>query len=237
MNIAVAYVVVTHGPITEEYASRFVATWIEYPPLTDCDLFLLCNGGPISTELGLIFSPLNPRMFPRENDGGFDISAYVAAARGPCSQYDAMLCLGESNYFHRQGWLLRLVQAWNRYGPGMYGPYSSNAVRAHLNTTAFFCAPETIKNYPKKVATRQDRYEYEHGEWALWRRVAALGMPVRLVTWDGEWEPVRWRMPRNILWRGDQSNLLMHCNHSDGYENANDKTKAVWSSRADRPFR
>ena len=237
MKIAVAYVVVTHGPISDQYCARFVSTWKEYPPLVDCDLVVLANGGPLSLELSLILHPLNPIFFPRENDPGHDISAYQSASRGPCADYDAVLCLGESVYFHREGWLKRLVQAWERYGPGMYGPFSSNAVRAHLNTTAFLCTPSLLKNYSQRVHDRLSRYEFEHGIKPLWRRASEQGMPVRLVTWDGEWEPHRWRMPRNILWRGDQSNLLLWCNHSDGYANADAKIKAEWARRCDAPFR
>lgn len=175
-------------------------------------------------------------MFIRSNEG-WDIQGYIEAARSPCASYDAMLCLGESNYFHRDGWLKRLAEAWEKHGPGFYGPYSSHAVRAHLNTTAFFCPPDLLKRYPFHVSTRQQRYEVEHGEGSFWRRAAAQGMPAMLVTWDGEWEPFRWRMPRDILWRGDQSNCLMWCNHSDGYANASRGVKAEWARRADAPFK
>ena len=237
MRIVVCYICVSRGPISAEYASRFVATWQEYPPGADCDLMIACNGGPLPTELVLILSPLGPLMFPRENDGGWDVSAYISAARGPCSGYDAMLCLGESNYFHKAGWLKRLVAAWERYGRGMYGPYSSNAVRGHLNTTAFFCPPLVLAQYPERVFDRPSRMEFEHGERALWRRVAQRGMPVRMVTWDGEWDSRRWRMPDNIIWRGDQTNCLMWCNHCDGYSNLDPEHKAQWQRHWDQPFR
>lgn len=238
MRICIAYIAVSLGPITSNYVSRFVATFKEYPPGVDAvDLLVICNGGPLSTELSLIFGSLNPIFYPRPNDGGWDISAYQDAAAGPCKDYDAMLCLGESNYFYRAGWLKRLEEAWTRYGKGMYSPYSSNAVRSHMNTTAFFTAPEFIRNYPARVTDRANRYEFEHGQNALWRRIHAQGHPCRLVTWDGEWEPRLWRLPPNILWRGTQENLLMWCNHSDGFANANTRTKAQWASISDAPFR
>jgi hypothetical protein len=210
MRICIAYIAVTLGPISDQYASRFVSTWHEYGPGHECDLMVICQGGPLSTELAMIFAPLNPIYYPRPNDPGLDISAYQDAARGPCADYDAVLWLGESNYFHREGWLKRLVEAWNKYGQGMYGPYASNAIRGHLNTTAFFCAPSLVKQYPVRAVTRQDRYEFEHGENALWRRANRQNIPVMMVTWDGEWGPRNWRMPQNIIWRGDQSNCLIH---------------------------
>jgi len=106
---------------------------------------------------------------------GYDVSAYIDAARGPCRDYDIMLCLGESAYFHRAGWLKRFVDAWQKIGPGMYGAFSSNAVRGHLNTTGFCCPPKILAEYPCKIRTKDDRYQFEHGAQSLWRRTAARG--------------------------------------------------------------
>lgn len=237
MRVCIAYIAVTKGPITDDYAARFVTTYQEYPPGADHDLLVIGNGGPLTTTTTVIFSPLAPRVLARANDGGWDVSAYIEAARGLCAGYDMMLCLGESNYFHRAGWLQRLIKAWERYGPGMYSPYSSNAIRAHMNTTAFCCPPILLRQYPGRVVDRPSRYEFEHGERSLWHLAQKRGMPVRMVTWDGEWEPRAWRFPQNILWRGDQSNLLMWCNHADGYANANLQTKIAWARRADSPYR
>jgi hypothetical protein len=237
VRICICYIAVTHGPITPDYASRFVATFNEYPPGVDCDVLIACNGGPLSLDLSLIFAPLNPMFFPRENDGGWDISAFQDAARGPCKDYDAMLCLGESNYFHREGWLRRLVEAWNDHGEGMYGPFSSNAVRSHMNTTAFFTSPTFLISYPRRAVDRASRFEFEHGQNSLWRRLNNMGYPCRIVTWDGTWEPRMWRTPKNILWRGDQSNLLMWCSHSDNWHHETNGRKAMWSRLADTPFK
>lgn len=234
MKICVLYTVVSQGPISDQYASRFVATWHEFPPGVECDLLIVCNGGPLPLALCLIFAPLNAQMFPRVNDAGLDLTGYMDAVRGPCKDYDMLVCLGESVYFHRAGWLKRLVDAWEKLGPGLYGPFSSNLVRPHLQTTAFCTSPLILRRCPLNV---RDRYAWEHGEHSFWRWVSRRGMPVRMVTWDGEWEPMSWRMPRNILWRGDQSNCLMWCNHTEKYVSANAQTKASWSRNADRPFR
>lgn len=236
MKITIAYTAVTNGPLTADYASRFVASYQQFPPGAEHDLIVCCNGGALTTDTTLIFATLNARFFTRTNNG-WDIGAYIDAANGPARGCDMLLCLGESNYFFRPGWLARLVEAWLKYGAGMYSPYSSNAVRAHMNTTAFCCPPILLTQYPARVIDRKSRYEFEHGEQSFWRQTAKRGMPVRMVTWDGEWEPRAWRLPQNILWRGDQSNCLMHCNHSDRYEKADYKTKVNWAASADRPYR
>jgi hypothetical protein len=232
----VAYTAVCNGSATTDFAARFVSTWHETPPGIETDLMIICNGGPLNIEQNILFSLLKAKMFPRSNDG-WDIGGQIEAARGPCADYDIVLFAGESVYFHREGWLKRLVDAYAKHGPGMYGVFSSNNVRGHLQTTAYFCPPLLLRQYPNKVFTREDRYEYEHGERALWRRVASAGMPVRLVTWDGEWEPRFWRMPQNIHYRGNQSNCLMWCNHSDGYAKADPVRKMNWARTYDQPFK
>lgn len=236
MKIAVCYIAVTNGPLTEDYSARFVTTFHEYPPGIDCDVLVICNGGPLPTTTTILFSDMNARMFPRSNEG-WDIGGYIEAASKAVTNYDMMLCCGESVYFHRPGWLKRLVQAWEKYGPGMYGSLSSNLVRGHLNTTGFCCPPKELLRYPKAVSTREDRYEFEHGKESLWRRMAFRGLPVRLVTWDGDWEPRGWRCPNNILWRGNQTNCLIWCQHTDRYEKANVTTKMKWARGADQPFK
>ena len=233
MRICVCYICVTGGPITEDYAARFVTTYKEYPPGVEHDTLIICNGGPVSTNIAVLFSGMNAMMFPRSNDA-WDIGGYHEAANGPCANYDAILCLGESVYFHRSGWLKRFADAWNKHGPGLYGPFASNLVRPHLNTTAFFTSPMLLKQDRLNFT---DRYQWEHGEHPFWKQVQQHGMPVCLVTWDGEWTPREWRTPRNILWRGDQSNCLMWCNHTERFEQGTKVLRSTWSRNADRPFK
>lgn len=237
MKIIVCYICVTHGPVTEDFAARFVTTYHEYPPGIEHDTLIIANGGPLPTHLTVLFSGMNAISFPRKNDGGWDISAYIEASKGPCCGYDMMLCCGESIYFHRTGWLKRLSSAWMQNGPGMYGSLSSNLVRSHLNTTGFCCHPSFLSGYPMLVHDKSSRYAFEHGEQSFWRRLYRKGIPVRLVTWDGEYSPQSWRSPPNILWRGNQTNCLMWCQHTDRYRDSDDKTKIRWSRGADRPFK
>lgn len=237
MKLTIAYIVVTHGPITADYAARFVASYNLFPPESEHDTIICCNGGPPRTEICAIFSSLPSKMFPRPNDDGWDISAYVDLARGPCQDADAMLCLGESCYFHRKGWLARIVSAWNQHGPGMYGSFASNLVRPHLNTTGFVCSPKLLREYPFAVKSKSDRYNFEHGSNSFWKYVHLRGFPVRMVTWDGCWEPRLWRYPHDILWRGTQQNCLMFCSHTERYSKAPEKTKLAWARGADAPYR
>jgi len=196
-----------------------------------------CQGGPLDTETALLFAGLNARFWPRVNDGARDLGAYIEASKTICKNYDMLLCLGESNHFWKEGWLKWMVDARERYASGMYGPFATHVIRAHLQTTAFFITPSLLASYPFPVTDRQSRYALEHGDRSLWRRLHARNIPVKLVTWDGDWAPGQWRLPQNCLWRGDQSNLLWHCNHSQAYQEADETRKRNWAMSADRAYR
>lgn len=237
MKIALVYVAVTHGQRTADFASRFVATYKENPPGVDHSTVIACNGGPLPLYLSLIFESLHPQFFPRTNTPDYDIGAYLQAARGPCADSDMMVCLGESIYFHRPGWLARLVEVWKKHGPGMYGSFTSNLVRPHINTTGFCTATKFLSQCKSHIYGKNGRYEFEHGKNAFWRQLWNRQYPAMLVTWDGEYSPQDWRKPNNILWKGDQSNCLMFCSHTDRYRSAKLKTKLFWEQSANAPFK
>lgn len=230
MQIVLAYTVVSQGPLAPEYVSRFVGSWIVNPPGVDCNLVAVCNGAPPSPEIAFMLEPLNAQFFPRVNDDGWDLGGAQAAARKfPCEIFVQM---GESCYFHKPNWLRPIVDAWKRFGAGMYGFFSSFLVRPHLNTTAFACDPKFLMGWPK-IDNHTARYNFEHGKFAFWNHMQNFRKPTKLVTWDGTYDPPQWRYPQNILWRGDQSNLLIFCNHVDRYFAADPKTKHQWAYAAD----
>lgn len=178
----------------------------------------------------MMLSPLSPHIFPRQNDDGFDLHGYQDVARK--FKCDMLVCLGESVYAWKENWLVPIVEAWKRYGPGMYGFFSSFLVRPHLNTTAFAIDPVFLMGWPT-ITTHYSRYQAEHGKYSLWKHLAEFKRPTKLVTWDGVYDPPQWRYPKNILWRGDQSNCLLRCNHLDRYDAAEPETRKRWAYSAD----
>jgi hypothetical protein len=110
VKAVVVYVAVSQGSLTYEYCSRFAGSWLANPPGVECTLVVAANGGPLPLETALLFDPIGATFMPRVNDASFDIGAYMdAAVNIPC---DMLCCLGESVYFHREGWLSRMAEAW-----------------------------------------------------------------------------------------------------------------------------
>ena len=231
VNIVVAYTVVSQGTKTADIEARFVATWLTYPPGVPVRLIACCNGGPLDFEVGSMLALAGAEFYPRANEGA-DRGGYMDVAKNFPS--DMQLCLGESCFFTRPGWMERLIQVWNRHGKGLYGFLASKLLTLHINTTCFCLSPELFSAWAYPVDQRPARYSFEHGADPFWRRVRAAGRPVRLVTFSGDYEPWEWRTTSNAFWQGDQSDCLIHCIHTTRFAEASPENKAKWTRNADR---
>lgn len=216
----------------EAAAARFVDTYRNCPPEYAHSTVVVMNGGNVTADIKNMFAPLGPSYFLHDNSG-WDIGAFLAVAQHIKSHM--VLCCGANTHFKKAGWLKRYVQVWRKLGPGMYGTMASNEVRPHLCTTGFATTPELLAAYPHKVETLEDRYEFEWGKGAFWRRVNKAGLPVKMITWDGVWGMDQLRVPPNIYRRGDQSNCLIYFRHSDAYDAADAATKKRMEGHADNP--
>lgn len=217
MPVTMVYIFPVFGGTHVECAARFVSSYIEHPPGYPHRTMVVSNGGEPTGIMRSIFAPLGDCEWLTHDNSGFDIGGFQAAA--PHIKDDIMLCFGQWVYFHRAGWLRRMVDAWLQHGHGCYSGTASHASGPHLQTSGFWCPPWLVEQHPHKVVSRSERYDFEHGPNALWRRAANQNLPALLVTWDGEYPLGKWRSPRNIIWRGDQSNCLYWTNHTDVYKN------------------
>ena len=232
MKIDVVYTCVTEGERTLSHITKFIATHHVYPGNEEHRVVPVFNGGPAKLVQSIPFSGLNHSILTRSNEG-WDIGGYIEAAHTVCSDADIMVCFGESVYFHRAGWLSPIVEAWKVNGEGMYGAFGSNVVRPHLQTTAFITSPRLLREYPMHVSTKKDRYEFEHGKRSFMSFVESKSLPVSMVTFEGCFRKHTWRIPRNVIWSGDQSSCLVWCNHSDNYLKSNPRTRELWKRFAD----
>lgn len=214
MTISLVYVHLPHDPEHVDLACRFVATYHEYPPQIPHETIVVCNGTAPTHHTRVLFGSLPHVRFMDHDDSGWDVGAFIAASHQ--TEAEMMFCCGGPCYFKRAGWLKRIAEAWERYGPGMYGTLASYEIRPHFCTSGFAVAPDMLRNHPK-VSTKEERYAFEHGENSLVLRTLRQGKPAMLVTWDGAWHWPQWRTPPNIYCKGDQSNCLTFFRHSDSY--------------------
>jgi GT2 family glycosyltransferase len=231
-NVTLLYVHPMGDAKYKRLALEFVESYIKYPPGYSHDTIIICNGaGPDDWTKSFFKALPNVRYLVRDNEG-WDIGAYIDGAKSVKSEM--LVCFGSDSFFTKSRWLERMVIAWGKHGPGLYGTFASYEQMPHLNTFSFWCAPDFLVRYPFKVSSKADRYSFEHGPDNLWQMVYADGYPVKLVTWDGEYDWQDWRKPANIYRRGDQSNCLCGYRLSKEYAQANFSYKQLyegWSNQ------
>lgn len=243
MNIEIVYVYWAQHPEIEMMSKRFVDTYYAHPPGETHKTTIVCNGGRPTGARKTMFDRLPNVSYIDHDDSGWDIGAFIAAAKQ--STDEMAVYMGTSIYFYRSGWLSRMVDAWMKHGPGMYGMAGTFEGSPHLNTTGFWCSPKWLAEYPYPMITKNDRYNFENGvankvqainspdllgSHALWRMIYKKGLPVLLVTWDGEYEWWDWRKPANIFKRGNQSNMLLGWHHGDRWYAYDTRTKTSVSA-------
>jgi hypothetical protein len=174
---------------------------MKHPPgIEDHEICVVVNGGLArNSELENRFAPLECQILRHDNTGK-DVGAFMkAAAEVRC---DLMVCLGAPVHFHRAGWLDRIIQEYEANGPGLYGCWAFEQPRAHIRTTAFWCAPELLAAYPIPVHNG-NRYEFEHGATGFTACVAGLGLGTFQVTWDGCYPRKEWQhasRTQSLVW-------------------------------------
>jgi len=232
---AIVYNYPVFGGEHDDYATRFVLSYMAFPPLENHSTYILVNGGALQPRMKNIMECIgcipNINYIEKSSNAGQDISGFQYASM--FINYPKVMYFGGPAHFKRAGWLKRIAEAWQRHGPGMYGSVASHLQRPHLQTTGFLTSPDFIRRWGPMCVTREDRYGFEWGLNALWRKIVSWKMPAMLVTWDGEYPVGEWRKPANCLWRGDQSNCLSYFRHSDTYDDAPPHERLMLSRLAD----
>lgn len=201
-----------HGPQHLQLAYRFVISWLQGQPLSDCDLYVISNGGAPSSEAEILFSSIDAfKGFYQHSDVGWDIGGFQAIARE--LPHEIVVFFGGNAYFKQSGWLKRMVNAYDEHGPHLYGAFASVVHAPHVRTTGFWLPRELFNRYPKTIRTMDERYEFEHrggNSPTLTDWVQSVGRKALQVTWSGVYGPRDWGLITNGYHNGDQSECLLH---------------------------
>lgn len=223
MTTALVYVHVARPEAFEEFnqeARKFIATYREFPPEWDHDLVIVFCNGQATPEMIEIYDGLVSKNLFYEGSG-MDIGAQQFAACRCRQQF--VICANSRTYFHKAGWLKRMVECREQFGPGVYGAMASYEgcplgqiwPTPHLRTAFYGMDSELWREFPHTVNSREDSFRFESGEWNIANWCESRGERAMLVSWGGCWEKSDWRKVPNGFRNGDQSNCLVwdrHCN-------------------------
>lgn len=199
-----------YKPFVERFADRFK----KYPPGTDYELYLSCHWGKPTPEIHELFYGTKARFFDYYRDG-----CDIGAAQAVSQMVDEAYIVGFPThaYFHRESWLKRLVEAREKYGPGLYSSSGSWEGTPHLRTSGYLLDADLWRGYWHQIETRADASMAETGESSLTVYADNKMLPTMQVTWDGEQDVDHWRTPPGVFRNGDQNAMLCWDRHTDQY--------------------
>lgn len=211
-KLAVVYVYVMNNPKFHQAAVRFVESYRKHAPGLDHETVVACTLGRPNAASERLFSGLPSVRFFVHNNAGYDIGAFQAVVKD--LDCDLMICLGAGVYFRQDGWLRRILEAWQKHGVALYGAMGNGgnarvSALPHIRTVAFWLPPDLLRAYPIKVERPEQRYPFEHGPQSLSQWVWKVGLECWMVAQSGEYRLAQWNSLRNGFQRGNQSELLM----------------------------
>jgi hypothetical protein len=204
------------GSYYKWFTERFRKTYVEFKPDIPHKLIVISGGATPDNYIHGLFdgiaSEYKTSLYP-----GWDIGAYQEF--GKQSKANMVICCGSTTYFWKKGWMERFVDVYNKYGPGLYGPMASYQNNPHLRGNFFSFHPVMMKYYPNLIDNREKTFLFESGnlKWNFCRWAISESLPVKMVTWESEYDMPDWRKPDNIFRRGDQSNCMVWDRHTDIY--------------------
>lgn len=175
-----------------------------------------------------------PCDFITYRGGGIDCGSAQFASQYITSEF--MVGMTSRVYFHREGALRRLVEAFTKHGGGLVGSTGSYEAcpvpprtfpNPHLRTVWYGMSPLKFRKFPYEIKSREDAHHFEAGNWNVTRWFLEHGWPVRAVTWDKTYGVDEFRHPElaNGFRRGDQSDCLVWDRHTAIYDAADNAKK------------
>lgn len=213
------------------FAQRFVDTYKKFPPGHPHLLTVVVNKGAVNGEIIELFFGLPVEFIVYDGDG-MDLGSQQLVAQ---KENHFQVNMTSRMYFHRAGWLERLVQVRDTYGPGLYGMSASyEGGKLHVCTRGFCYDSKDFREYPTEITSRDQGVFFECGEGCLLEWYQARKQPYGIVTWDSAFVAGKCRhcnerptssfdvymLSKNGFRDGAQQQMLCWDKHSDAYMTA-----------------
>lgn len=208
------------------FVRRFSRTWREFSPGAECKLMLVANNSDPTMIAQEIFKDVEAEWV-RYDGAGCDAGSWQLAAN---LIHGFQINFTTRCYFHRSGWLKRLVDARKLGGPGLYGTAASHeGGRWHVCLRAWGIDAEDFREYPVKLDTRDKGVPFEVGNGdepgSLTKWMALRKKLPQVVYFDSSHGQLTWDSVDNIFRRGNQEQMLVWDRHSDLWRDADEAEK------------
>ena len=220
MNTSFVYLDI-RKPNFEVFTRRFVETYTAHPSGAEHQLIVGAVGQDLDESRRKLFDSLKCRFVELPADG-WGITCFQKIAANLDSDF-AVFCEAKT-YFHRAGWLKKLVEARMSFGEGLYGG-SGHSLECvpHLRTALFGCHPKALSSF-RPITTREEAGHFEHGKDNI---TDAFKSSTHSVMWDGVVHYPFKVITKNNFRDGNQSSLLAFDRHTDLYAEATEERKRI----------
>jgi hypothetical protein len=225
MNTSFVYLDIMK-PNFETFTRRFIETYTAHPAGAEHQLVIGVVGQDLTGNRRKAFDSLNCRFIDLPADG-WGITCFQKIAAGLDGDF-AVFCEAKS-YFHRAGWLKKIVEARMSLGEGLYGG-SGHSLECvpHLRTALFGCHPKALSSF-RPITTREEAGHFEHGKDNI---TDAFKCRAHSVMWDGVVHYPFNVVTKNNFREGDQGNLLAFDRHTDLYDEATEARKRIMQKQS-----
>ncbi|HUD73959.1 MAG TPA: hypothetical protein VMQ76_02730 [Terracidiphilus sp.] len=217
----------------EPFIKRLTDTFRKYPPSVDCQVWAMATKGTADAATRALFDGINCRFVSYYHDGRDSGSWQFASWL--MEENTFMVPMTSRTYFHRSGWLKRVVAAREHHGPGLYGLCANRETYAlHICCRCFGIDSNDFREYPHLINSQEAGHAFETGDGIpegpahVWMR--SRGKVAKIVMWDGVYDEPDWFTPANRFRHGDQSNVLVWDKHTDGYRDGTQEQRAQLES-------
>jgi hypothetical protein len=208
-------------PNFETFTKRFIDTYTAHPAGADHELVIGVVGKDSTGNRLKAFDSFKCRFIEVSEDG-WGITCFQKIAGHLDSDF-AVFCEAKS-YFHRAGWLKKMLEARMSFDEGLYGG-SGHSLECvpHLRAALFGCHPKALTSF-RPITTREEAGQYEHGKDNF---TDTFKSRAHSVMWDGVVHYPFNVVTKNNFRDGDQSNLLALDRHTDLYAEATEARKRI----------
>lgn len=209
-DLVLVYIYPVFGGKYDDYAKRFAVSFRSTKPAIPYKLVVVSNGSPPRPDMQQTFAEFSPVWFTHNNQG-WDIGAFQRVSESIPAH--TMVFFSNSAYFLKPGWLERMIEVSDKHGPALFGSMGNMGdkgarVWPHIRTTGFWTSPTIFNQYPLKVTSPHQRYEFEHGRNCLSEWATNVGLTKWVATFDQVYPYPHWDACPNCYHRGNQSGLL-----------------------------
>ncbi|HXF11075.1 MAG TPA: hypothetical protein VN625_09840 [Desulfuromonadaceae bacterium] len=225
MNTSFVYLDI-QKPNFEFFARRFIETYTAYPGGAEHELIVGAVGQDPTGTRRKLFDSLKCRFIDLPGDG-WGITCFQKIAATLESDF-AVFCEAKT-YFHRAGWLKKLVEARTSLGEGFFGG-SGHSLECvpHLRTALFGLHPKALASF-RPITTREEAGNFEHGKDNI---TETFNRRAYSILWDGVVHYPFNTITKNNFRSGDQSNVLAFDRHTDLYAEAPAARKRIMEKQA-----